>query len=46
MCSFLENIVLILHLEKRMKICFEKLKLSMKKTFDKKDSDKFNKFNL
>lgn len=42
----MENIVLILHLEKRMKICFEKLKLSMKKTFDKKDSDKFNKFNL
>ena len=37
----MENIVLILHLEKHMKMCFEKLKLSMRKTFDKKDSGKF-----
>ena len=41
MCSYMENIVLILHLEKHMKMCIEKLKLSMRKTFDKKDSDKF-----
>ena len=37
----MENIVLILQLEKHMKICFEKLRLSMKKILDKKDSDKF-----
>lgn len=41
MCSYVENIVSILHLEKQMKIHSEKLNWSMKKTLDKRDGDKF-----